>query len=69
MISIITKSYLMLGTLTRWRSTVFMVEPWKKVTVVKCLLISPSSSRPGGVLTKAESAGLAQGVTSFMATF
>ena len=41
-------------TLTLCKSTVFMMEPWKKVTVVKCLLISPSSSRPGGVLPKSK---------------
>ena len=46
-------------TLTLWRSTVFMMEPWKKVTVVKCLFISPSSSSPGGVLAAARSARLA----------
>ena len=37
-------------TLTLCKSTVFMIEPWKKVTVVKCLLNRPSSSNPGGVL-------------------
>ena len=36
--------------LTLCRSTVFMMDPWKKVTVVKCLLIRPSNSSPGGVL-------------------
>ena len=39
-----------MSTLTLCKSTVFMMEPWKKVTVVKCRLISPSSSSPGGVL-------------------
>ena len=38
-------------TLTLCKSTVFIIEPWKKLTVVKCLFMSPSSSRPGGVLT------------------
>ena len=38
-------------TLTLCKSTVFIIEPWKKLTVVKCLFMSPSSSKPGGVLT------------------
>ena len=46
-------------TFTLCKSTVFMMDPWKKVTVVKCLLISPSSSRPGGVLATNQDIALA----------